>query len=179
MSDLRVALPEPLGEDPVSASALAHQPEALAAFQRLYGVLWSHGEVDLYTKELARLRNARLVGCTICQAIRFEGPRREGLSEEVIAQLRDPERSSLGPRERAVVRLVDTMLGDPRALDDAQREELLAHFTPAQLVELSAGIALFMGFSKLAVALGGLPESLPPFEQPTPGAGPENRNFGV
>jgi hypothetical protein len=45
---------------------------------------------------------------------------------------------------------------------------MLAFFTPAELVELTAGLALFMGFSKIAVALGGLPESLPVFVQPTP-----------
>jgi hypothetical protein len=45
---------------------------------------------------------------------------------------------------------------------------MLSHFTPAELVELTAGLALFMGFSKIAVSLGGMPESLPVNVQPTP-----------
>jgi alkylhydroperoxidase family enzyme len=45
---------------------------------------------------------------------------------------------------------------------------MLEHFTPAQIVELTAGIALFMGFSKIAVALGTAPETMPTMIVPTP-----------
>ena len=45
------------------ASLFDHQPGAFATFNRLYGTLWSRGEVDQATKEVARLRNARLVDC--------------------------------------------------------------------------------------------------------------------
>ena len=33
---------------------------------------------------------------------------------------------------------------------------------------LTAGVALFHGFSKIAIAIGGLPNSLPVSEVPTP-----------
>jgi hypothetical protein len=38
---------------------------ALAAttFPRLYGTFWSHGIVDQPTKEVTRLRNARITDC--------------------------------------------------------------------------------------------------------------------
>ena len=39
---------------------------------------------------------------------------------------------------------------------------------PAELVELTAGIALFLGFSKIAVSLGQAPESMPTMVVPTP-----------
>jgi hypothetical protein len=35
-------------------------------------------------------------------------------------------------------------------------------------VELAAGVALFMGFSKIAIALGQAPDSMPVTELPTP-----------
>jgi alkylhydroperoxidase family enzyme len=60
---MRIALPKPLGTDAISASALAHQPEALAAFMKLYGTLWSRGLLDHTTKEMARIRSARTVDC--------------------------------------------------------------------------------------------------------------------
>jgi len=66
-----------------------------------------------------------------------------------------------------VLRYVDTILTDPHALIDAQRAELLAHFSPAQLVELTAGVALFLGFSKIAIALGPPPD-MPTMVVPTP-----------
>jgi alkylhydroperoxidase family enzyme len=47
----------------ISQSVLGEQPEALVAFLRLYGTLWSHGTVEQPLKEIARLRNARITDC--------------------------------------------------------------------------------------------------------------------
>ncbi len=59
----RIEPPPNAGDDPVSGSALGHQPETLAAFTRLYATLWSRGVLDHPTKELARIRNARVTDC--------------------------------------------------------------------------------------------------------------------
>jgi alkylhydroperoxidase family enzyme len=67
-----------------------------------------------------------------------------------------------------VIRYVDTFLTDPHALSGEQRAELLEHFRPEQLVELTAAVALFMGFSKIAIALGPPPD-MPTQVVPTPG----------
>ena len=42
---------------------LAHAPEVLHAFLDLYGHLWRDGVVDHPTKEVVRLRNARITDC--------------------------------------------------------------------------------------------------------------------
>ncbi len=52
-----------MADDAIANSPLALQPEALEAFLRLYGTLWSHGLVDHTAKEVARLRNARVTDC--------------------------------------------------------------------------------------------------------------------
>lgn len=67
----------------------------------------------------------------------------------------------------------DAFLAPEPHADEALRREMLAHFTPAEIVELTAGLALFMGFSKIALALGGVPENLPVMVQPTPDVPPE------
>ncbi len=54
---------ESRSNDAISQSPLALQPEALARFLHLYGLLWSRGEVDHTAKEVARLRNARSTDC--------------------------------------------------------------------------------------------------------------------
>jgi hypothetical protein len=41
------------------------QPELMADFNRLYGMFWSHGVVDHPTKEVVRMRNARLTECRL------------------------------------------------------------------------------------------------------------------
>ena len=169
MIPARVKAPATRSADPIQASPLALQPELLQAFLRLYGTLWSHGELDQASKELARIRNARTIDCPICKAIRFKGAREEGLTEDVVDLIRDGyEASDLSARQKVVLRYVDAFLASPSEIAADLRRELLAHFTPPQVVELTAAVALFMGFSKIAVALGGLPDTIPVHEQPTP-----------
>ena len=155
--------------DAVKRSVLAHQPELLQAFLRLYGTLWSHGVVDQPTKEVARLRNARVTGCRYCRSVRFAGAREAGPSEDLVAQIGDGfEESRLSDRHKAVIRYADVFLTDPSRLTDELRAEMLRHFTSAEIVELTAGLALFMGFSKIAIVLGQEPDDMPITIIPTP-----------
>ena len=78
------------------------------------------------------------------------------------------EASALDARAKAVIGYTDVFLRGGHGLDDELRAELLRHFTPAQLVELTAGVALFMGFSKIAIALGSAPDDMPTMVVPTP-----------
>lgn len=159
----------PPPSDPAERSVLAHQPELLRAFQNLYGTLWSRGVLDHPTKEVARLRNARITGCGFCRNVRFDRARREGLTEELVAMIDEGyEESSLSERHKLVIRYADVFLTDPHRPIDALRAEMLHHFSPEEIVELTAGLALFMGFSKIAVVLGTAPESMPTMVLPTP-----------
>jgi hypothetical protein len=40
-------------------------PDLFAKFNTFYGVLWSEGVLDQPTKEVGRIRNARVVDCGI------------------------------------------------------------------------------------------------------------------
>jgi alkylhydroperoxidase family enzyme len=165
----RVQPPKTPSSDPIQASPLALQPDTLDAFLRLYGVLWSRGVVDQPTKEVARIRNARRIDCPICKAIRCAGARQAGLTEDVVDRIRDDwSLRELAPRHQAALRAVDAFHDAAGALDTDSRHEISRELTPEEIAELGAGIALFMGFSKIAVALGGLPDKIPVHEQPTP-----------
>jgi alkylhydroperoxidase family enzyme len=59
----RLPPPATTATDSVRRSVLGHLPEALAAFERLYTALWQSPVLDPVTKELARLRNARITDC--------------------------------------------------------------------------------------------------------------------
>ena len=78
------------------------------------------------------------------------------------------EASALGERAKAVIRYTDVFLRGGHGLADDLRAEMLRHFTPAQIVELTAGVALFMGFSKIAIAVGSAPADMPTMVVPTP-----------
>jgi alkylhydroperoxidase family enzyme len=163
-------------DDPARGFSAA-QPGLFASFERLYAVLWSDGVVDHPSKEVARLRNARVTGCRFCRNVRFERARRDGLTEDVVDLVVDGyESSALSDAHKAVIALTDAFLGDPRhGLDDGTRKALLAHYGSAGTVELAAGLALFMGFSKIAVALGAFPDDFPAVVIPTPGQAPAGR----
>jgi alkylhydroperoxidase family enzyme len=93
-----------------------------------------------------------------------------GLGEEMVALVADGyETSGLSARHKAVLRFVDVFLADPTALRDDDRRAMLAALTPPEIVELTAGLALFMGFSKIAVVLDTAPASMPLTVVPTPG----------
>ena len=78
------------------------------------------------------------------------------------------EASALDARAKTVIRYTDVFLRGGHGVDDDLRTEMLAYFTPAQIVELTAGVALFMGFSKIAIALGSAPADMPTMVVPTP-----------
>jgi len=46
-------------------SLFDHDPALFAAFNEFYGALWTDGFVDEATKEVGRLRNAKIVDCGI------------------------------------------------------------------------------------------------------------------
>ena len=70
-------------------SLFDHQPELFARFNHYYGSLWSDGVVDQVTKEVGRLRNARVTGCNICKNLRFDGARDAGLTEDLVTEIDD------------------------------------------------------------------------------------------
>ena len=165
----RIRPPKTDSRDPIQNSALAHQPELLGAFTRLYGTLWSHGVLDHPAKEMARLRNARVTDCSFCRSVRFSTAREQGLTEDVVDQIRDDHaESGLTERQKALLRYADAFLRDPASRDPELRRDVLRHFTAEEIVELTAGLALFMGFSKIAVSLGQVPTDMPVTVMPTP-----------
>lgn len=99
-----------------------------------------------------------------------------GLDEATVAMVDDGyETSTLSERHKTVLRFVDVFLADPTALRDADRRAMLAELGAPEIVELTAAVALFMGFSKIAVVLGTTPASMPLTVVPTPGAEAEDR----
>lgn len=170
------AVPEGDGSgppDPARGFADA-QPAVFASFERLYGVLWSRGVVDHPSKEVARLRNARVTGCKFCRNVRFARARDDGLDEDMATLIADGYRqTSLSDAHKAVIALTDVFLRSPGGgLDGDTARTLLARYGSAGTVELTAGLALFMGFSKIAVALGAFPDDFATTVIPTPNYAP-------
>ena len=147
-----------------------HRPDLWALFQRYYGTLWSRGVVDQPTKEVGRLRNARVTGCGICKNLRFAGAREAGLEEKQVSLIDDDYAAHDLPRRwKLVIRFTDALIKHPGDIDAALPRDLAAEFSPSEIVELTATLTAAIAFSKAAVAFGAPPE-MPVIEVPTPSA---------
>ena len=74
------------------------------------------------------------------------------------------------PRTHLALRLTDAMLQCAAPLSDADVAALQAEFSAEELTELALGVAIFHGMSKILIALGMEPESMPVTVLPTPGS---------
>jgi alkylhydroperoxidase family enzyme len=69
--------------------------------------------------------------------------RKLGVSDEQLAHLADFERSdAFSPIEKLILRYAEGMTRTPAEVSDALFAELKSHFNPAQIVELTAALAL-------------------------------------
>ena len=156
------------GEPAVFRTVLAHQPAVFDAFWKLYGTFWSHGQLDHATKEVARMRNARKTDCGYCKMVRFSEARKE-LDESVVSFIDDGyDEAPLTERQKLVLRWTDAILDDPGAPGDGLRKDLREELTDEQVVELSLGVSLFMGFAKVLISLGCEPTEMDTTVVPTP-----------
>jgi AhpD family alkylhydroperoxidase len=111
--------------------------------------------VDERLKDLAATRVATRVGCEFCIDIASALGRKAGVTE---AQLRDfhnyrtsPEFS---PEERVVMEYADELTKEPVQVPDELFARLREHFDEAQIVELTAAIAIENFRARFNNALG-------------------------
>ncbi len=80
--------------------------------------------------------------------------RRLGANESELAALAAGTLEAFPPATRAALRFAERMTSNPRGVDNALFDELAAHWTASQIVELTAVAALFNYFNRFAEALG-------------------------
>jgi alkylhydroperoxidase family enzyme len=76
----------------------------------------------------------------------------------------------LAPEETGALELADAIIGMPGPLPPAQQQALKAHYSDAEIVEISLGVGLFLGMSKVLIALGLEPDDMPVTVLPAPGS---------
>ena len=75
------------------------------------------------------------------------------MNEERVELIEDGfEASSLAERDKLILAYTDLFLHNPGGIDDDIKARMQNNFSDAQIVELTAGLALFMGFSKIAIS---------------------------
>jgi alkylhydroperoxidase family enzyme len=81
-----------------------------------------------------------------------------GATEDVVAKLADYEQSDLPERTKAALRLADKLWGDPHAVDRAFYDDLRAHFSDDQILDLGMSVAFASGWQRMIEAFGIVPD---------------------
>ncbi|MGD9537871.1 MAG: carboxymuconolactone decarboxylase family protein [Alphaproteobacteria bacterium] len=134
------------------ARAFAAHPALLESYLKFYYPFHStSGVIEPRLKELVRLRIATLNGCKTCKAARLA---RDVVAEgEAAVDVDRPEEASFSPRERAALRLAETMALDHFSIDDDTVRELREHFSEAELLELMMMAGQYIGFGRMLAIL--------------------------
>jgi len=131
---------------PESQAIRAHNLPVLKAFDNAWEVFFRQGLVDHSVKELCRLYVAKSVDCAYCGAQRSVRAAEEGTSEDQVDEILDFESSDrFDDRERAALNWAMAIAWDAGLAGDDVWEQLHAHFTEPELVELGNWIALTLG----------------------------------
>ena len=125
--------------------AMANRPEALKNFVPFYGSLMGPGSVDRRTKVLVYLVTSYTNQCAFCIAANLPGGRKSGLTEEQLAAIElgtagEGGEHGFSAAEVAAIRYARELTKTARAIE--AREEMFAHFTHEQMVEITMTIAM-------------------------------------
>jgi alkylhydroperoxidase family enzyme len=130
---------------------LAHRPEVSVALGAAMDALRATGTVGQRTFELIRLRIAFHNQCRSCMAVRYPESLDDGLTEELVCSLEQPDESpDLTDGERAALRFADLFATDHLRIDDTVYDELRMYYSEDQLVEIGLICAISVGIGRLA-----------------------------
>jgi len=76
------------------------------------------------------------------------------VTEAKIAAIDDETSDLLTPRERVAIKFAEKLAVDHHKVDDAFWAELRAHLSEAEVIELAAHAAMYIGFGRLNEIIG-------------------------
>lgn len=120
---------------------MAHMPEVLAAFPKLYGSIMGPGTLERRLKEMVYLAVSTVNECKYCTAAHRKAALKAGLSDQEIDDIESETNQKFTPTEQTALHYAREMT---RACADefGTREHLREQFSEEQLVELTMVIAM-------------------------------------
>ncbi len=120
---------------------MANRPEVLRTFVPFYGAVVGPGSVERRIKELVYLACSMANHCAYCTAAHTASGKKAGVTDEDLRALQAEQDDAFRGGERAAIRYARELTRTGNAAQT--REELFAHFTNEQIVEITlvAGVA--------------------------------------
>ncbi|PSR60319.1 carboxymuconolactone decarboxylase [Nocardia sp. MDA0666] len=149
---MNIDIPE--GKDPIGYVWGEMVPGIGPAASKLSLAVYSHSTLGLREFEAARLRIAQINGCLFCQDWRTErdGQKVEVGFDQAVTEWRTTD--SFDDRTRLAAEYAERYVLDHHNLDDAFWTRMRAHYSQAEIVELSMCIGSWLAFGRLNRVLG-------------------------
>ena len=134
-----------MGFEPNSMKVMAHRPNILRGFLALMGaIIGPDAVLDPGLRQMIAHIASSAAGCRYCQAHTAHGAGQAGVSQEKIEALWSYADSPLFTEaERAALSLAQAGGSVPNQAEAAHFDALKAHYTVAEMVEITAIIAAF------------------------------------
>ena len=134
-----------MGFEPNSMKIMAHRPNILRGFLALMGaVIGPDAVLDSGLRQMVAHIASSAAGCRYCQAHTAHGADHAGVSPEKIKALWSYADSPLFTEaERAALSLAQVGGSVPNQTEAAHFDSVKAHFSDAEIVEITAVIAAF------------------------------------
>jgi uncharacterized peroxidase-related enzyme len=147
LGDLETALAKTkrgLGFVPNSLLIMAQRPDLVRAFTGLSGEVFMGADLDIELLNMLAHMASSAAGCTYCQAHTATKIADDGPVSEKLRKIWEFEQSDLfTDAERAALRLARDAALVPNAVTEEHFDELKAHYTQRQIIDMVAVISLF------------------------------------
>ncbi|MEU8125360.1 carboxymuconolactone decarboxylase family protein [Spirillospora sp. NPDC049024] len=149
---MNIEIPE--GKDPIQYVWGEMVPGIGPAASNLSLAVYAHTTLGLREFEAARLRVAQLNGCLFCLDWRTErdGQKVEEGFADAVAEWRTTD--AFDDRTRLAAEYAERYILDHHGLDEDFWTRMAAHYTQAEIVELSMCIGSWLAFGRLNRVLG-------------------------
>ena len=134
-----------MGFEPNSMKIMAHRPNILRGFLALMGaIIGPDAVLDPGLRQMIAHIASSAAGCQYCQAHTAHGADHAGVSQEKIEALWSyADSPAFTEAERAALSLAQAGGSVPNQAEAAHFDALRAHYTDAEMVEITAIIAAF------------------------------------
>ena len=121
----------------------AHQPKMMSGMGKFQQAVRKGSSVDERLKQLVELKATQMIGCEYCLDLGSQICRNSGLSdEELLGIVRHRESGRFSEREMLALDYTVAVMRTPVEVTDELFDQLRAHFSEAQLVEITALLTL-------------------------------------
>jgi alkylhydroperoxidase family enzyme len=144
----------PEGKDPIGYVWGEMVPGIGRAASKFSMAVYSHTTLGLREFEAARLRIAQINGCVFCLGWRTErdGDKVEDEFADAVTEWRTTD--AFDDRTRLAAEYAERYAVDHHNLDDEFWARMAAHYSQAEIVELSMSIGSWLAFGRLNHVLG-------------------------